>query len=228
MWSKFRPLLYCDDSYFAKFLGQQRMRILLSWSRRKQKWGKAKRPKHPDRVSSFKKNNQYSLWAKRVGFFWRRFYGYEPLRCAAEGGCKGNNTVLEGARVCAPFPPAFEADGYMKASRAFSFVTMCLGCVSLVMSWFSTCLEFKVKAWRGLSIILLFTTASQGLVFLIFRTDLCTTSRNPLESTLPISAHCSVSVDGVIAACAGVCWFVAAAGACLMARKVGRTKANSL
>ena len=131
---------------------------------------------------------------------------------------KSKNSTYEDSGLCTPFPPAFEPGAYMLASRSFAFFAMVFGSLSFMIAWTSTSLTLKKRGWYGLIFCTVATTACQGLVFLVLRTDLCTTSRNPIEELIPDSTTCILSRAGIFSILATCLWFLNSVGSWHMAR----------
>lgn len=127
--------------------------------------------------------------------------------------------------LCLPFPPNFQPDEFLFAARMFSTLCGMFGGGALIASWFASCQSFTAIAWYRISACFLLATSFQGLVFLIFHSNLCT------ELTLGYSGcnvvtttTCSIGWGAKIGIIAGVLWFGTAVSAARCGHSVGRKR----
>jgi len=151
--------------------------------------------------------------------------------------------------ICVQFPGNFPVDEFMTAARSFGIrkfqlghyyreclhvcrfshraflrsscllVAFTVGAAASVAIWFAACVSYPRSAWYTITASLFFVSASQGLIFLLHRSNVCNTiifddaydvgTENPLM----VSANCRLSWGGVLAIAATVLWV--ACGFCM-------------
>mmetsp|Transcript_37578 Transcript_37578/g.79239 ORF Transcript_37578/g.79239 Transcript_37578/m.79239 type:complete len:478 (+) Transcript_37578:57-1490(+) len=140
-------------------------------------------------------------------------FSYTLLECE-DGKCDGEDDKVIPSDICVPYPDNdFEVQ--MEEARAFAFLAMVFGSLSLLMLCVSTCWSFRRWAWIMVIFMLLLATLFQGLVFLLNQSGLCVTVE---DGNVTLESKCHID-KGAIQAIAACCiYFVTAIGSMHVAR----------
>lgn len=122
-----------------------------------------------------------------------------------------------------------DVDGYWKAARAFSVLTLIFGGISLFANLISSCiLSPSLRNTSGLEgPAFLLACIFSGLTFLLLHSDLCQNQTNALlqqthdemsnlgNDEMAFEDTCVLASGGKCAIAATVCWFMASLTSCL-------------
>mmetsp|Transcript_14234 Transcript_14234/g.17931 ORF Transcript_14234/g.17931 Transcript_14234/m.17931 type:complete len:240 (+) Transcript_14234:129-848(+) len=105
--------------------------------------------------------------------------------------------------TCYWYPSDFPVDSYLRSSRAFSLLALGFGGAATFVLLFSACFPLTQPIWKLNGIFLFLACVFQGLVFLIFSSNLCTSSLSE-----DFSASCTLRRGGRLCISAIVFWFI--------------------
>lgn len=100
-----------------------------------------------------------------------------------------------------------------KASSAFSFISIILGGIAVILTWSTTCAAFKQNFWTAMTWSYAICGVFNFLTLVLFASDICP------------DGGCKLLQGAIATIVAGCCWFIAAGLACYTRSppKPGRT-----
>lgn len=114
------------------------------------------------------------------------------------------------SNICRPFMTCIQPDAYLTAARICSTFANLVGGFTVMAVCFASCVRYKRIAWAIITMGFFLAMALQGLVFFVFRSDLCTTWTGVCEGTEPNTVHstCTLGWGGKMCCVAVVFWFL--------------------
>jgi len=98
-------------------------------------------------------------------------------------------------------------DTMYNSARALGVTASCLGFIGWLFYLVATCFPFKPMIFRGVGCLMIINCMFQGLVFLLYRSDVC-------------AGGCSLDTSGKCAISACVFYFVGGVASCAAGKRV--------
>eukprot|EP00986_Skeletonema_menzelii_P010575 scaffold5186_cov152-Skeletonema_menzelii.AAC.2 len=115
---------------------------------------------------------------------------------------------------CKPYPSRVVNDGYVKAARAFSAVTLIIGFPIVLILCLTSCMKLKDRTLRVMSTLLMLVAICQVMIFVFLSSARCVDDPNPVDSSYSQSqfvwAKCAAYRGSKNVIIAGVLWTLCA------------------
>ena len=115
---------------------------------------------------------------------------------------------------CKPYPSRVVNDGYVKAARAFSAVTLIIGFPIMLILCLTSCMKLKDRTLRVMSTLLMLVAICQVMIFVFLSSARCVDDPNPVDSSYSQSqfvwAKCAAYRGSKNVIIAGVLWTLCA------------------